>query len=163
MKTKYLFLFILLAFVASCKNDKPTPKPQQDVFGQQPEMALSSNDTATVKKLTTDFLELVKQGQVEAAVNQIYMLENDDVRPLPDDEKQKCLQVYGQFEIKDYAINKLTFFKETDSEVEFSLYLDAPSPDRKQRGFRNMIRPVRRNGVWYITLANGYQHSEIEH
>lgn len=163
MNKKYLVLIAALVAVllSGCEGEKKKTVKFED-SRNQPQMQLSSNDSTTVRELTNDFLELVKNGQIDEAVSHLYVLDGENVYPMPEDQKEECRYSLGAFDIKGYGIKKLTFFKETDSEVEYALYLDQPSVDRKPRAINGLIRPVRRDGVWYITLANGSQRSEIQ-
>ena len=161
-KKYYLLLTAVVALLmAGCKSDKKTNFKFDDQ-SDQPQMELSSYDSITVRQITNDFLELVKNGQIDEAITHLYVLEGEEVKPLPDEQKEECRFSLGAFDFKGYAIKQLVFFKETDSEVEYALYLDDPVQVRKPRTFNGLIRPVRRDGTWYITLANGNQHSEIQ-
>ena len=140
-----------LLLLWACSDGKKTP-----AVGQQgePQMVLSANDTATVLQLSNDFLELVKNGQIDEAIARLYVLEGDEVQPLPEKMRENCYATLDAFEIKGYAVNSFTFNSETDTEVRYSLYLKDPATTSNPPAINGLILPVRRDGTWYITLAN---------
>lgn len=161
MKVKFLFFSFSVAalLLAACSGEK-----KQQTFPENgPQMTLSNSDTITVQSMVNDFLEQVKQGNIDDAVSRLFVLENDEVKPLSDEQRQEYRTSLGAFDFKGYRITTLTFFKETDSEVGYDLYLDDPAVAQHPRTIKGLIRPVRRNGAWYITLAHGHQHSDITH
>ena len=151
MKTKTLFLALPLIalLLTGCQGEK-----KKVAAPGEPQMALSSNDTTTVRQLTTDFLEMVKAGQVDIAVNSLYVYENDEVKPLPEDRRNECRFILGMHQVYDYAIEKLYFYKEDDSEVKYRLFIQDPLTTEKPASIQGLIRPVRVDGTWYICLAN---------
>lgn len=165
MKSKNLVLIaaVLALLMTACKGKKEEVVKSTDPL--QPQMIVSANDTATVQQLTLDFLELVKQGQIDEAVSRLYVLDGDEIKPLPDAEKPKCSFWLGMYEIYDYRITQFTFFKETDSEVKYELTIEDPAKKEHPARINGLIRPVRHNGAWYITLANSStetQKSQID-
>lgn len=165
MKSKYLILFaaVLALLMTACKGKKEEAPKNSDPLA--PQMIVSAFDTTTVQQLTTDFLELVKNEKYDEAISHLYVLDGDLIKPFPQEEKEGCLFWMNLYKVYDYQITDLTFFKETDSEVSCDFFIEDPvtteNPGRMQRKFR----PVRRNGAWYLTLANSEtetQKSEID-
>ena len=166
MKSKYLILSVLVAGVLTvgCTGKKEEPKKAS--FGIQPEMTVSALDTTTVVQMTTDFLEQVKQGNIEDAVSRLYVYENEQVRQLNEQERQDCSFLYSMFPVYDFKVDSFRFIKETDTNVHFHLIIEDPATTASPRTRNGLIRPVRINGVWYLTLANSaheHQHSEAGH
>jgi hypothetical protein len=146
------FAAFALLLLASC-SDGQKPAAQK-VANNGTDMILSANDTAAVQMLVTDFLELVTTDRVEEALRQLYVLDGDELKPLPDDQKEGFRQTWNAFDIKGYAIKSFFFHSETDTEVHYSLYLKDPATTSNPPAINGLIQPVRRNGTWYITLAN---------
>lgn len=138
--------------VTGCSDGSKNASKQAAVSA--PDMVLSANDTATVQRLTNDFLELIMSGNVEDAVNSLYVLNGEEVSPLPEEQKEGFREVWNAFDIKGYAIKSFTFNSETDTEVSYALYLKDPVTTKNPPCINGLIQPVRRDGVWYITLAN---------
>ena len=165
MKSKYLFLVagvLVLLLAASCKKKAEAPKSTDPLA---PQMTVSAFDTTTVQQLTYEFLDLLKEEKYDEAISRLYVLENDQVMPLPDNQKAECLFSLGLHKIYGYQITDYTFFKETDSEVRCEMYIEDPATKSDPARLVCLFRPVRRNGAWYLTLANTQtetQRSQID-
>ncbi len=154
MNTKKLILSALVGvlFLVACKDGNKQPAA---IPGLGPAMEVSAYDTTTVMQMTAEYLDLVKAGDIDAAMTRLYILdENDQVRPLPDDQKQQCRFSLEAFKVYQYKITGFIFYKETDSEVKYALTVQDPATNENPAVINGLIRPVRRDGRWYITLAN---------
>lgn len=154
MKCKYLGLFaavLVLLMTVGCNKKAEAPKTTDPLA---PQMSVSAFDTTTVKQLTYDFLDLLKEGQFDEAISRLYVLDGDQVKPLPDEQKPECLFTMSLYRIYDYRITDYTFFKETDSEVNCELIIEDPSTTENPARMFRKFRPVRRDGAWYLTLPN---------
>lgn len=157
MKNTAFFLLAVLLLLSACKGEQ---KPQQALnTGDTPVMTLSANDTATVQRLTNNYLQLLVDGKMEEAVSHLYVIDNDNPVPLTADQQQEYASALSNFSYHGFRITSFAFHSESDTEVEYDLYLDDPITTNNPRKFKGLIRPVRRNGAWYITLANGFQQS----
>ena len=154
MKSKYLALIaaVLTLMMVACKGKNDEAPKSSDPLA--PQMTVSAFDTTTVQQLTNDFLELVKEGQVDEAMSRLFVLEGDEIKPLPVEQKPECRFWLGMYHVYSYRITEYTFFKETDSEVKYELTIEDPATTVDPARITGLIRPVRRNGAWYITLAN---------
>ena len=165
MKSKYLFLVagvLVLLLAASCMKKAEAPKSTDPLA---PQMTVSAFDTTTVQQLTYEFLDLLKEEKYDEAISRLYVLENDQVKPLPDNQKAECLFSLGLHKVYGYQITDYTFFKETDSEVRCEMYIEDPATKSDPARLVRLFRPVRRNGAWYLTLANTQtetQRSQID-
>ena len=155
MKKIAFSLLTAILLLAACKGEQ---KPTQQALNPDgtPVMTLSANDTATVQRLTNDYLQLLVDGKTEEAVNHLYVLDNGTPKPLTADQKREYATALDNFAYQGYRITSYAFHTEADTEVEYDLYLDNPASASHPRTFKGLIRPVRRNGAWYITLANGF-------
>lgn len=157
---KKLFITLLSAglLLTACKNEqKPATAGSND---GQPVMTLSSNDTTTVRQQASDFLQQVVDGKIDEAVAMLYFLDGDTPKPLTNEQRQEFAMGIGAFTFKGFKITSLVFKSELDTEVGYNLYLDDPSKTSHPRTFKGLFRPVRRNGAWYITLANGFMNGK---
>lgn len=157
MKVQRLFFAALtgaLLFTA-CKGEQ---KPAQQAVNPDstPVMSLSAYDTATVQRLTNDYLQLLVDKKTEEAVGLLYVLDNDTPVPLTASQQQEYAFALDNFDYQGFCITSYVFHSETDTEVEYELYLDNPASSAHPRNFKGLIRPVRRNGAWYLTLANDF-------
>lgn len=161
---KYIFL-VSLALVAlmsgcsSCSSKKEKPGSVEDVVEsneQIPQMTTGRADTAAVMNLTNDFISMLKNNDVDGALHNIYYLVGDTIKPLPNDlklrERAALGAVAGAFK---YDIEELAFFKEKDCKVKVNVTLFDKKPgDPAPNTMGIILKPVRRNGHWYMTLAD---------
>lgn len=147
--------------LAACKRED---KPSQTAVNPDgtPVMTLSANDTTTVQRLTSDYLQLLVDGKTEEAVSLLYVLENEMPVPLSVEQQREYALGLDNFSYYSYRITSYAFHSESDTEVEYDLFLDNPAVSSHPRTFKGLIRPVRRNGAWYITLANDYKYPGVE-
>ena len=117
-------------------------------------MEMTTNDTAAVKQLVTQYLDLLKDGQLEQAVDMLNILKEEKIAPLPERQRQDQLMVLKAFPVYSYQIDRYSFYKETDSEVSYYITVQDPAKFAEPAKMNLMIRPVRENGKWYLTLAN---------
>jgi len=152
MKLKHYILFATaLCAISSCHDSPKQVQPSDN--GQQ--MELSANDTATVQKIVNEYLQLVVDDRADEAVSLLYVLNDDgQVSPISESQREGALQAFTAFDIKGYAIKTFAFHSETDTEVKYALYLKDPLTTSNPPCINGLIKPVRRNGTWYITLAN---------
>jgi hypothetical protein len=155
MRNRYFLLLSVIAvlLLGACKGEQKK-ETKMARPGLQTEMEISSNDSTEVSSLVTEFLGLVKQGDVEAAVSRLYILKDNDVMPLPQEERDASTMMLGLHQVYDFSIDSLIFYKETDSKVCYTLMLQDPTTTTAPAHMQGVIRPVRINGKWYITLAN---------
>ena len=129
--------FLSVALFSACSDS--SKKPSTNVAPDSPQMVLSANDTATVLRLTNDFLELITSGRVDDAISCLYILDGDDILPLPTEQQEGFRELWNAFDIKGYAINSFTFNTETDTQVNYSLYLKDPSTSRNPPAIKGLI------------------------
>lgn len=160
-KRSFLFsLFVCLlslTLVSSCKN-KPKErslKEMQDDFIRPAEMTLAKSDTDQVKSLVQLYLSYLKQGNVDVALSMLHYLNKDSIISLPPDLARKQKMTLTAFKCKKYSIDEIQFLKETDSKVRYTVTLFDKAPsDNRPNTISFVIRPVRRDGKWFLTLAD---------
>ena len=158
MNRKHLFIAtaVVALLLAACKGED---KQQKQYLPNEPQMELSNYDSTTVQQLTNDFLELVKQERLYEAMNMLYVYENEELKPLPEDQRKECEFMLGMHQVYGYTIAAINFFKETDSEVKYKLYIQDPTRYSNPATINGVIRPIRLDGTWYITLASSESES----
>jgi hypothetical protein len=160
MKLRYILSIsaaILLAFSACSHKKSNVEKLQEDIKlnQKQPEMQLSANDTNAVLDMTKQFLEQVKARNINGAMSMLhYMNKKSEIVNVPTDLAKRERMALQVFPVYAYHIDFVKFFRETDSEVGYSLLIQDPAKVKKPGIIKGLIRPVRRNGKWYLTLAD---------
>jgi hypothetical protein len=160
MKLRYILSIsaaVLLTFTACSHKKSDADKLKDDIklYQKQPEMQLSTNDTNAVMDLTKQFLEQVKSRNINGAMSMLhYMNKKKEVVDVPTDLAKQERMALQAFPIFAYRIDFIKFYRETDSEIGYSLLIQDPAKVKKPGVIKAMIRPIRRNGKWYLTLAD---------
>jgi hypothetical protein len=160
MKLKSLFYIsalVLPLMLTSCsKSKKDTDKFNKDIslIVKQPEMEVTKNDTDEVIALANNFLDRVKTKDFDGAMAMLHYLNKDKLENLPKDLARKEHKALTMFPVYGYRVDYIKFFRETDSEIKFSLLIQDPTKVKHPAVIGGMFRPVRQQGVWYLTLAD---------
>lgn len=136
------------------------PKPKDDFDGK---------DTADVMSEVNTFIQYLNNKDVRGAVNMLYFLDGDEIRPLPGGlAKRQANAIYNMQGIR-YTVDKLVFDQEKDNEVKVNVILFDKKPgDTRPNTMSFYLKPIRRNGKWYLTTAdnitdtNGLSGTNIE-
>ena len=158
---KYSFFLLLCSVVLlySCKQDqkrKSTDEVLKEVLGNGPQMEISSNDTTAVFELTERFLDRLHDKDLDGAIAMLrYLKGGNEIVSLPDAIEKRQRMVLGNFLGLTYKIDEVRFHKETDCQVRYSVELfEKAADDPVSNTVSFFIKPVRRNGEWYLTLAD---------
>lgn len=159
-------LFTLTTITGCKKKQERTLKSLQEDFIEPPQMTLTKSDTDQVKSLVNYYLETLKAGKVDQAVSMLYYLKKDSITKLPPELAKKEHLTLSMFKGLQSKIDYIIFSKETDSEVKYTVKLFDKKPnDKAPNEISFIIKPVRREGKWYLTLADTAtqtQESEVE-
>lgn len=158
---KYSFFLLLCSVVLlySCKKgqeSKTTEEVLKEVLGDGPQMEVSSNDTTAVFELTEKFLECLHDKDLDGAIGMLHYLEGgNEIVSLPEFLEKRQRMVLGHFLGLNYTIDEVRFHKETDCQVRYSVELfEKAADDPVSNKVSFFIKPVRRDGQWYLTLAD---------
>lgn len=163
MNNRYLFFYLFLACtlsLTSCKDKKKDVKTLEQDYIQQPQMILGSKDSDEVRSQVNYYLEALNHKDVDKAVSMLYFydLKKNKVRRLTKEEESTQRAVLTRFAGFRAEIEYIKFFRENDSEVKYNVYFsDKPSTPSNPNCMGFMIRPVRLEGKWYLTLAGENQ------
>lgn len=159
----FLILTVALSvFVACGKKEKaPTIEDIKAELLPQTTMELSTNDTTTVTDLTNQFLDLLKNKDLDGAMGMIYYLKNgEEIVSLPEDLEKQHRMVLGNFLGLSYRIESIKFLTETDCQVRYAVTLfEKKDDDPVSNQISFFIKPVRRHGQWYLTMADSQTDS----
>jgi len=158
---------LLVLTTAGCKSEKKRSfdKTEKD-FIRPAEMTLEKSDTDRVRQLVNEFLEHQRNGEVDKALAMLHYLDGDSIKALPSDMAKSHRRMIDMFKGLEGKIDYMIFLKETDSEVKYTLTLFENEPGEHLPNKQSfVIKPVRRDGEWYITLADtphAKTRSEVE-
>ena len=159
-----MFALLSVALFIGCKEKKER-KPELAI---QPEMYVNKQDTDAVRRLTRQYLYCLEQNDLDGALAMLNRFEHDSIKPLTHEMLTKQRFVLGMFLGMKYDIDHIIFHKETDSEVKYTvtMFERKDENDKRPNKASFLIRPVRRGGKWYLTLADSqteHRKSEIKH
>lgn len=158
----FLTLCAVLAILTGCSKKKG--RTMEDVDRELLEavqMDLSHNDTTAVYDLTNQFLDYLKNQDLDAAMGMLHYLKDGmEIVSLPAELEKQHRLVLGNFLGLTYNIESVRFLNEIDCQVKYNVTLFEKQPDdpvSNQISF--YIKPVRRDGQWYLTLADSQSDS----
>lgn len=166
MRRNFLFAVLILAVsvFVSCKNDK-SGKVQGNV---EEVMQLDVKDTTEVYSLTEQYLDFLKEGNLDGALSMLHYLDKDGkIQPVPAELAKRQRNTLENFLGLNYRIDYVIFHKDTDCELRYAAILfEKKEGDNRPNEVGFIIRPMRIDGKWYLTLADSLsdtQKSEIKH
>ena len=139
----------------------------------KPLMELSQADTTEVMALAQHYISLLEEGDRSAAFDMLTYLDGDSIVPMPSYLRRGMEVLYRRFpttgpEVR-YTIDRLVFHTEKDSEVKYTVkFFDRKPGDTRPNQMSFILKPVRRDGKWYLTVADSQSSTqrkvtEIEH
>lgn len=163
---------LLLSGCSGCSNKKSEPGSVQDMietYTPVPQMDTSGADTAEVMKQVQLFTDRLKNSDVNGAMDLLYYLDKDSIKHLPPElAKRERITLSAIQGAVRYDLDGLVFSKEKDSEARLIVTLfDKPASDKRPNTLGVIIKPVRRDGRWFLTLADSESDTnhgtEIKH
>ncbi len=170
MRKSVLFVMAVgLCLLFSCGEKKQAPADVSNT--DKPESIFSKEDTATVFQLTETFIAKMKNNELDNALSMLYYLKNDSIVQLS--KNQARLQMAALVNVRgvDYKIRTVQLSTETDNDVTLDIILfEKPEGDNRPNSIGFHLKPVRRDGTWYLTTADkhsdtrnqAHQHNESE-
>ena len=157
MKRNSLFIIAMLALLclSSCKKEKQQTVEDDDLMN--PQMELTQADTAEVLSLAQRYIELRKEGRTEDAMAMIYYLNGDSIIPLPKSLRARFDRYYSRIDLrgKEALIDWVQFYTEKDCRVKYTVTLFEQKPGENLPNKMSFaLNPIRRDGKWYLTLAD---------
>lgn len=164
---KLFYLCILSGFVltiASCGNKKAQTETSavEDFIKENPRydttMVRSHDDSTTIVKLSTDYLDLLKQGNIDEALNLLYELsDSSNVKPLSDSRKNEIKNNLLRFPVLSYTIDEFRLYTDFDTDVRYTyVFMEKPAnaPENLPNTMKGVLNPVRIGSNWYLTVSS---------
>jgi hypothetical protein len=162
---KNLFKFFVLSLVVSlvsCHSSKKTEEqPEEDVNAFVE--GLTAEDTIQVIKLTTDYLDLLKNNQVDEALDMLCELKNDTIYPLSDETREQLRSTINMFPVLSYNIDVLFLRNELDNEIRFTTeFFEKPEGDNRPNTTKGVLYPCKVDGRWILSMVQRGYNEEAE-
>lgn len=154
----FLAIGCLALVFSACRQDK---KSQDAEAPKGPQMEVSANDTATVRELCEKYLDCLRNSDLDGAIAMLhYLKDGNEIVSLPKPVEERQRMVLRQFLGLKYRMESLIFHKETDCQARYSAELFEKTDDSSVSNKVSFyIKPVRRNGEWYLTMADSESDS----
>jgi len=161
MNKKILIFSMVVITLAFTSCNKTSHKPMsyeeaKEEFIDEPVMDLSSQDTVEVKKLIDNYLGTLRTYDFAGAVSLLKYQVGDSVVDLPAEERAKQIKMLSMFKGIKYDLKYMSFMKNSDCAAlyEATLFEKTDPKDTRPNTIAFMLKPVRWNNKWYLTLAD---------
>lgn len=151
-KKSYIVVIALLVtcLMACTEKQKQTSGEPVPVF-----IEMSKQDTTDVLNLVNEYLGYLTDGRVDDALGMIKVLDGDSIKDVPAEMLKKQRSSLTMLHPIRYEIEHYIFQFETDCIVKYrGILFDKEKDDPTPNTVSYLIRPVRRDHTWYLTLAD---------
>ena len=156
------FLLAALVVLVSCGphySGSRGEKTQKDAEAEFLSSLTKSSEEA-VLALADGFLGKLQAGQVEEAVNMIYVLYNDVVYQKSASYTNQLLQRFRSIPVLSFERVYYSFSTEGNNDISYS-YVFAPATETMPaQTMKLMLNPVYVDGEWYLTFKDVGQSSK---
>lgn len=119
------------------------------------EMKRTAADTAEVLNLTRQYLEALKNEEIDAALSQLYEFRDGSIYPLSDKRAAEVRQNLKDFPVLSYKIDKLLMYSDSDTEVRYTIeFFEKPKGSTQPNTLNCCVNPVRVSDKWYLTIPS---------
>ena len=139
-------LISIFALLLVCTLTNCTHKQAQT---EEPEQAITGQDSSTVKQLAVDYLEALKAKDYESALGMLYIQRNDSLLPLDEQAAQRVAQQSQMFPVLKYRISDIEFVDSVSAEVFYVIeFFEKPEGDSRPNTMRFGLKPVKVGSEW---------------
>lgn len=158
---KIIFILSALAVLASCNRG---PK-YSGMHGEKTQLdaekefvsSISNADSLAVVTLSDRFMNLLKEGKVNEAVDMIYVLHDNILYQKNDSFSKDLIQRFTMFPVVSYKLNYFSFSTAGNNDVSYTYSF---TDDESSSKMKLMFNPVKIDDVWYLTMKDGSQSSK---
>lgn len=150
LRLKYWgFILLLSMIVVACNN------ANRDYRVENKNAIFCKQDTIEVIKLTTTYLEHLKNRDFDKAIQMIYHIQNDTVSALTEEERKALEQQYTLFPVLSYKIDGYYFTDTRNTEIAYSIvFFEKQDGDNKPNTLKFRLNPQRVKDAWYLSILN---------
>lgn len=149
----YIVLSIGLTSCTGCSSDEKQKTEQARTIQQ--EKVFTGKDSAEILKLTTQYLDLVKEKRNDEAIAVLHKIDGDSIGDIPEKEKTDLMTTQKVFPVLSYKLEDIKFHDERYVEVVYEIEFFEKAPNEQMPNtYKLTFSPKRINGTWYLTLMN---------
>ena len=153
----FSLLAVVCIFMSGCKGkDKASDEGGYVDPRADETMERNEADTAAILNMCTEYLNLLKADNVEAALDLLYAYDDSakTVAPIGNELREKFRNNLKMFPVLDYKLESMKLYGEDDTEFTFMVeFFKKPEGDPRPNTIREVLSPVRVNGQWYLTVS----------
>ncbi len=150
-----LIAIMMVTVVVSCKKKHEMTVEERVAEMLKPRYDVTQADTTEVLSLVQHYLQLLKDKQIDDAVAMLYFYQNDSIVPLPKRLADRQKTIFYTFPGVRYNVEKMAFLTPIDNEVVYLTTLfDKKENDPRPNEMRFVLKPIRIDGKWYLTVAD---------
>lgn len=150
-KIKYAGIFIILCVIAiSCHHNR------QESVKTETTPVFCKKDTVEVTRLTTEYLEHLKNKEFDQAIQMLHHVSNDSVMELSDTEKGKLRKQYQALPVLSYTITGMKMNDPNTTEVMYSIEIfeKIAGQENVPNTMNLRLNPQKVGDVWYLGVLN---------
>lgn len=115
---------------------------------------LTGKDTVEVMTKSKKCMDILKSGRIRDAIGMLHQLNEDtgEIYPISDEQRERLEARFAIFPVIDYEVESFTFVSEKDNEIIYRIIFEEKIADEAPATIRFQWSPVKKNGVWYLTV-----------
>ena len=155
MKRILIIFSVLLALLSSCKS---TPKRYIYMDAERDFRAsLTISDTLEVLMLGQNFMDSLRAGAVDNAVESLCVVHESVLYKIADRSLAQIKARYRRFHVSDYELLSYTFSTPGINDLVYRYSLSGPVGDGP--AMKLTLNPVKVEGMWFLTLKDAHMPS----
>ena len=157
MKSRFLLALLGLLLVVSCGNRAPKIRTYADAE-RAFRASLTQDDTLNVLIMGQDFMEDLKAGNIDEAVDRLFVVYNNILYKIADESIEQIKFRFRSFPVKDYELASYSFSTQGVNDLSYRYSISGEFGSGP--AMKLMLNPVKVEGRWFLTLKDGSMSSE---
>lgn len=117
--------------------------------------SLTSADTTSILNISKSCMELLKSEKLDEAFQALRILDNGNLRPLTEKNKQALRNRLRFFPVLDYQLEHYQLINDSSNIVKYRVtFMIDKDNNNNNRATAFMLNPIKVNGKWFLTINN---------
>ena len=152
-RTLVLLLISLAIFSCKTRNTFRTYEMAEQEFRS----SLTAQDTLAVLALGANFMDAIKNGNIEVELQDLCVLYRDTLYKVSDESLNLLRDRFTGVPITDYSLASMSFSTPGNNDLSYRYVMSGTVGSGP--AFKLMFNPVKVGGNWYLTLKDGSMSS----
>lgn len=154
---KYFVVLVSILLLASCHSSTPKMQYQAE---KEFTSSLKQKQKDALLELGDNFMTLLKNGGIEPAVNQIFVIYNDQLYKKSESYTAELVQRFTRLKVYDFSLDSCEFSTQANNDLCYRVEITPKDENGDAVAIRLTLNPVLIDGQWYLTLKDGNQSSK---